>query len=174
MKNFCSSRLSRSRFALSRAYESCLALRKIVIFWRERMRLLFAGQSTLISNRILFHNLCETEYPASNLVPRVFVPYCACWLDETSCFPTAGQGKRRRWVRGWPCQRDAGTRLATELRTRPFSACNKGNRIRLHVGNIVPLGGNNRFFQNWCNSDYENWERHSVIWPDNDKTWVLP
>ena len=20
----------------------------------------------------------------SNLVPRVFVPYCACWLDETS------------------------------------------------------------------------------------------
>ena len=32
----------------------------------------------------------------ANLVPRVFVPYCACWLDET-----AGQGERRRWVWGW-------------------------------------------------------------------------
>ena len=32
------------------------------------------------------------------LVPQVFVPYCACWLDETSGFPTAGQGERRRWV----------------------------------------------------------------------------
>ena len=30
-----------------------------------------------------------------NLVPRVFVPYCAC------CFKTAGKGERRRWVRGW-------------------------------------------------------------------------
>ena len=30
-----------------------------------------------------------------------------------------------------PCQRDAGTRLATALRRRPFSACNKGNRRRL-------------------------------------------
>ena len=35
-----------------------------------------------------------------------------------------------------PCQRDAGTRLATALRRRPFSACNKGNRRRLHAGNI--------------------------------------
>ena len=34
-----------------------------------------------------------------------------------------------------PCQRDAGTRLATALRRRPFSACNKGNRRRLHAGN---------------------------------------
>ena len=34
-------------FALSRAYD--------VVF----------GLSTLISNRILFHNLCEIEYPAS-------------------------------------------------------------------------------------------------------------
>ena len=25
----------------------------------------------------------RTAYPR-NLVPRVFVPYCACWLDETS------------------------------------------------------------------------------------------
>ena len=33
-----------------------------------------------------------------------------------------------------PCQRDAGTRLATALRRRPFSACNKGNRRRLHAG----------------------------------------
>ena len=33
----------------------------------------------------------------ANLVPRVFVPYCACWLDET----IAGQRERRRWVRGW-------------------------------------------------------------------------
>ena len=35
-----------------------------------------------------------------------------------------------------PCQRDAGTRLATALRRRPFSACNKGNRRRLHAGNF--------------------------------------
>ena len=34
-----------------------------------------------------------------------------------------------------PCQRDAGTRLATALRRRPFSACNQGNRRRLHAGN---------------------------------------
>ena len=34
-----------------------------------------------------------------------------------------------------PCQRDAGTRLVTALRRRPFSACNKGNRRRLHAGN---------------------------------------
>ena len=34
-----------------------------------------------------------------------------------------------------PCQRDAGTRLATALPRRPFSACNKGNRRRLHAGN---------------------------------------
>ena len=34
-----------------------------------------------------------------------------------------------------PCQRDAGTRLATALRRRPFSACNKGNRRRLRAGN---------------------------------------
>ena len=33
-------------------------------------------------------------------------------------------------------QRDAGTRLATALRKRPFSACNKGNRRRLHAGNF--------------------------------------
>ena len=32
-----------------------------------------------------------------------------------------------------PCQRDAGTRLATALRRCPFSACNKGNRRRLHA-----------------------------------------
>ena len=36
---------------------------------------------------------CETGSPnfldSGNLVPRVFVPYCACWLDET--FPTAGK-----------------------------------------------------------------------------------
>ena len=31
-------------------------------------------------------------------------------------------------------QQDAGTRLATALRRRPFSACNKGNRRRLHAG----------------------------------------
>ena len=42
------------------------------------------GLSTVISNRILFHNLCET---------------------------------------------------ATALRRRPFSACNEGNRRRLHAGN---------------------------------------
>ena len=35
-----------------------------------------------------------------------------------------------------PCQRDAGTRLATALRRRPFSACNKGNRRRPHAGNL--------------------------------------
>ena len=35
-----------------------------------------------------------------------------------------------------PCQRDAGTRLATALRRRPFSTCNKGNRRRLHAGNL--------------------------------------
>ena len=46
-KNLCSSRLSRSRFALSRAYD--------VMF----------GLSTLITNRISFHNLCEIEFPAS-------------------------------------------------------------------------------------------------------------
>ena len=34
-------------------------------------------------------------------------------------------------------QRDAGTRLATALRRRPFSACNKGNRRRLHEGNSL-------------------------------------
>ena len=34
-------------------------------------------------------------------------------------------------------QRDAGTRLATALRRRPFTACNKGNRRRLHAGNIL-------------------------------------
>ena len=33
-------------------------------------------------------------------------------------------------------QRDAGTWLATALHRRPFSACNKGNRRRLHAGNI--------------------------------------
>ena len=33
-----------------------------------------------------------------------------------------------------PCQQDAGTQLATALRRRPFSACNKGNRRRLHTG----------------------------------------
>ena len=38
-----------------------------------------------------------------------------------------------------PCQRDAGTRLATALRRRPFSACNKGNRRRLHAGNTVGM-----------------------------------
>ena len=36
-----------------------------------------------------------------------------------------------------PCQRDAGTRLATALRRRPFSACNKGNKRRLHAGNAI-------------------------------------
>ena len=35
-----------------------------------------------------------------------------------------------------PCQWDAGTRLVTALRRRPFSACNKGNRRRLHAGNF--------------------------------------
>ena len=35
-----------------------------------------------------------------------------------------------------PCQRDAGTRLATALRRRPFSASNKGNRRCLHAGNM--------------------------------------
>ena len=35
-----------------------------------------------------------------------------------------------------PCQRDVGTRLATALHRRPFSACNKGNRRRLHAGNL--------------------------------------
>ena len=39
-------------------------------------------------------------------------------------------------------QRDAGTRLATALRRRPFSASNKGNRRRLHAGN-----NNHRTFQ---------------------------
>ena len=34
------------------------------------------------------------------------------------------------------CLRVAGTRLATALRRRPFSACNKGNRRRLHAGNF--------------------------------------
>ena len=34
-------------------------------------------------------------------------------------------------------QRDAGTRLATVLRRRPFSACNKGNRRRLYAGKSV-------------------------------------
>ena len=34
-----------------------------------------------------------------------------------------------------PSQRDAGTRLTTALRRRPFSAGNKGNRRRLHAGN---------------------------------------
>ena len=33
-------------------------------------------------------------------------------------------------------QRDARTRLATALHRRPFSACNKGNRRRLHAGNF--------------------------------------
>ena len=37
-----------------------------------------------------------------------------------------------------PCQRDAGTWLATALRRRPFSACNKGNRRRLHAGKAKP------------------------------------
>ena len=36
-----------------------------------------------------------------------------------------------------PCQRDAGTRLATALRRRPFWACNKGKGRRLHADNIV-------------------------------------
>ena len=35
-----------------------------------------------------------------------------------------------------PCQRDAGTRLATALCRRPFSECNKGNRRRLHAGKL--------------------------------------
>ena len=35
-----------------------------------------------------------------------------------------------------PCRRDAGTRLATASRRRPFPACNKGNRRRLHAGNL--------------------------------------
>ena len=39
-----------------------------------------------------------------------------------------------------PCQRDAGTRLATALRRRPFSACDKGNRRLLHAGKIVGVG----------------------------------
>ena len=34
-------------------------------------------------------------------------------------------------------QRDAGTQLATALRRRPFSACSKGNRRRLHAGNGI-------------------------------------
>ena len=37
-----------------------------------------------------------------------------------------------------PCQRNAGTRLAKALRRRPFSACNKGNRGRLHAGKAKP------------------------------------
>ena len=31
----------------------------------HELMMFFFGLSTLISNRILFHNLCEIEYPAS-------------------------------------------------------------------------------------------------------------
>ena len=51
----------------------------------------------------------------NNLEPRVFVPYCACWLDETSCFPTAGQGERRRWVRGCLRNRSDGVKAINYL-----------------------------------------------------------
>ena len=42
-----------------------------------------------------------------------------------------------------PCQRDAGTRLAMALCRHPFSACNKGNRRRLHAGKQTTITGNN-------------------------------
>ena len=47
-----------------------------------------------------------------------------------------------------PCQRDAGTRLATALRRRPFSACNKGNRRRLHAGNCIAWYKHERGWEN--------------------------
>ena len=77
-----------------------------------------------------------------------------------------------------PCQRDAGTRLATALRRRPFSACNKGNRRRLHAGNDETSATwivcdspdslqdetyylNNVFSKNNCNTDFVRRNTHS-------------
>ena len=40
-----------------------------------------------------------------------------------------------------PCQRGTGTRLATALCRRPFSACNKENRRHLHTGNFQTNNG---------------------------------
>ena len=39
----------------------------------------------------------------------------------------------------YPEQHDAGTRLATPTRRRPFSECNKGNRRRLRAGYTIVI-----------------------------------
>ena len=60
-----------------------------------------------------------------------------------------------------PCQPDAGTRLATALRRRPFPACNKGNRRRLHAGNSTPSLSSlcMRLISEELHADHESWER---------------
>ena len=57
--------------------------------------------------------------------------WCFVWPVNSYYWPDIISQFMRNRI---PCQRDAGTQLATALRRRPFSACNKGNRRRLHAG----------------------------------------
>ena len=60
----------------------------------------------MLFNVQFFHNLVQLGWGAqggklaegANLVPRVFVPYCACWLDDRWSRGTKTLGTR---VRGW-------------------------------------------------------------------------
>ena len=47
------------------------------------------GAILLRTKKICFKHMrklvsVKVDYMLGNLVPGVFVPYCACWLDETS------------------------------------------------------------------------------------------
>ena len=73
---------------------------------------------------------------------------CCVWPVNSYFYPDIISQFMRNRI---PCQRDTGTRLATALRRRPFSACNKGNRRRLHAGKH--LGYARRFKStNQCNA----------------------
>ena len=70
-----------------------------------------------INHRIYYQTIFDNNQSALSQTMR------------TVCQPITACSK----ILGTP--QDAGTRLATALRRRPFSACNKGNRTRLHAGN---------------------------------------
>ena len=60
------------------------AFRREILIWILKTLWHFPDRKTISLVRSRFSH-CEVSTPFEpNLVPRVFVPYCACWLDETS------------------------------------------------------------------------------------------
>ena len=113
----------------------------------------FSRSKTISLVRSRFSH-CEVSTPFEpNLVPRVFVPYCACWLDETSDSRKFRLRSDFDWLsennayhRKWPRTSAAKwrkiqqkVRQGNQWRLRPVSVVSAGAVTTIFLRGNIPL-----------------------------------